>query len=406
MGSNKPRGRGVIIMHPKGKDALVPSNLGKRVTRRQLLKAGVGVAGSFALSGLMTKDRPVFAAAPPTMASQISMDDLIAAAKKEGHLNTIALPPDWANYGEIMDGFTKKYGISIDNASPNASSAEELAAIRSLKGQSRAPDVVDVGPSFALIGTDEGLFTPYKCSHWSTIPATMKHVNGYWYGDYFGIIAFGINKNVVKTVPEKWADLKNPEYKGKVALNGDPRRAGAAFGAVFSAALANGGSFDDITPGIDFFADLKKMGNFIPVNKTPATVESGETPITADWDYLQIGYSKEFAGKIDWQVVILHDGIYGSYYCQAISATAPHPYASRLWMEYLYSDEGQILWLKGFSHPARFADLVKRNVIPGDLMAKLPPAASYTNVQFPNQDQLKKAQQTVSDQWGPKVAGG
>jgi putative spermidine/putrescine transport system substrate-binding protein len=234
----------------------------------------------------------------------------------------------------------------------------------------------------------------------------MKHVNGYWCGDYFGVIAFGINKNVVKTVPQRWADLKKPEYKNKVALNGDPRRAAAAFSAVWSAALANGGSLDDITPGINFFAELKKLGNFIPVNKTPATIASGETPVTADWDYLQIGYKKEFAGKVDWQVVVLHDGVFGGYYCQAISATAPHPFAARLWMEYLYSDEGQILWLKGFAHPARFNDLVKRNVIPKDLLAKLPPAKFYAHVKFPTNAQNNKAQQVVANQWGPKVTGG
>jgi putative spermidine/putrescine transport system substrate-binding protein len=382
---------------------------GARLTRREMLRAGVAAAGSAALSPLLADLlRAPAGAAPkvPSSAGEISMTDLIAAAKKEGRLNTIALPPDWANYGEIMDSFGRKYGITIDNASPNASSAEELQAVRSLKGQSRAPDVVDVGPSFALIGQQERLFAPYKNSHWDTIPAAMKEPNGIWVGDYFGVIAFGINRNVVKTVPQRWADLKNPEYKGKVALNGDPRRANAAFSAVWSAALANGGSLDDITPGIEFFAELKKLGNFIPVNKTPATIQSGETPITADWDYLQIGYSKEFAGKIRWEVVILKDGIFGGYYVQAINATAPHPFAARLWMEYLYSDEGQILWLKGFAHPARFEDLVKRNAVPKDLLAKLPPAESYKNVQFPTQEQSKRAQKVVAEQWGPKVTGG
>jgi putative spermidine/putrescine transport system substrate-binding protein len=337
--------------------------------------------------------------------AEVTMSFLVDQAKKEGQLNTIALPPDWANYGELLDGFTRKYGIPIDNASPNASSAEELQAVRSLRGQMRAPDALDIGPAFALIGQQEGLFTPYKVTRWSTIPDNMKEPTGLWYGDYFGVIAFGVNRDVIRTVPQRWADLKNPEYKGKVALNGDPRRANAAFSAVWSAALANGGSLDDITPGVDFFAELKKIGNFIPVNKTPATIQSGETPLTADWDYLQLGYNKEFAGKIKWEVVVLQDGIFGGYYVQAISATAPHPFAARLWMEYLYSDEGQIAWLKGFAHPARFADLAKRNVIPKDLLAKLPPAQSYNNVQFPTQAQNKKAQQIVADQWGPKVIG-
>ena len=374
-------------------------------TRRRFLKYGIGAAAALSplLNGLPR--HLALAAQPPSMGSQMSMADLMAAAKKEGELNVIALPPDWANYGEIIEAFTKKYGVKINSASPNASSAEELQAIKSLKGQKRAPDVVDVGPAFAIQGAQEKLFASYKHSNWATVPDTMKDANGLWVGDYFGVIALGANRDVVKAMPANWADLKKPEYKGQVALNGDPRRAGAAFAGVWSAALANGGSLDNIQPGIDFFAMLKKNGNFIPVDATPATVQSGQTPITLDWDYLQIAYNKEFAGKIKWEVALPKDGIFGNYYCQAISASAPHPYAARLWQEFLYSDEGQILWLKGFAHPARFADLAKRNAIPQDLMAKLPPAAPYSQVKFPTVAQNNKAKKLIADQWGTKVTG-
>jgi len=84
---------------------------------------------------------------------------------------------------------------------------------------------------------------------------------------------------------------------------------------------------------------------------------------------------------------------------------APNPFAARLWQEFLYSDEGQVLFLKGFAHPARFDDLVKRNVIPKDLMALLPPPEPYAKVRFPTVEQTKKAQKVVADLWGPKVAG-
>ncbi len=368
------------------------------------MKIGLGAAAAASplLGGLQ---RLAFAGQAPSMASQMSMSALIAAAKKEGALNVIALPPDWANYGEIIPAFTSKYGVKITSASPNASSAEELAAIKSLRGQMRAPDVVDVGPAFAIQGAKEKLFASYKHSQWATVPDAMKDPAGMWVGGYFGVMALGANRDVVKNMPQSWADLKKPEYKGQVALNGDPRRAGAAFAGVWSAALANGGSLDNIQPGIDFFAELKKSGNFIPVDATPATVQSGQTPITADWDYLQIGYNKEFAGKIKWEVMLPKDGIFGNYYAQAISATAPHPHAARLWQEFLFSDEGQVLWLKGFAHPARFNDLVSRNVVPQDLMAKLPSAEPYKQVKFPTVSQNDKAKQLIASQWGPKVTG-
>ena len=100
-------------------------------------------------------------------------------------------------------------------------------------------------------------------------------------------------------MPRSWADLKKPAYKNQVALNGSPLSSGSAVAGVFSAAIANGGSLSNIQPGIDFFAELKQLGNFIPVQATPQTIASGQTPITIDWDYLNLAYGKEFpAAKI------------------------------------------------------------------------------------------------------------
>ena len=133
---------------------------------------------------------------------------LVAKAKKEGRLNVIALPPDWANYGAIIDAFKKQYGLTVNSENPNGSSAQELQALRSLKGQARAPDAVDVGPSFAVQGAQEGLFAPYKVATWNDIPADMKDASGLWFGDYFGVIALAANRSVVKTMPR---ELGRPE---------------------------------------------------------------------------------------------------------------------------------------------------------------------------------------------------
>jgi len=328
---------------------------------------------------------------------------IVAGGKKDGSLNTIALPPDWANYGEILAGFQKTYGVKITNSSPNISSAEELQAIKSLAGQKRAPDVVDVGPAFAIQGTTDKQFAAYKPSTWASVPASAKDKDGYWVGNYFGVVSFGVNRNIVKNVPKSWADLMKPEYKGQVALNGNPLSAAAAFSAVWSAALANGGSLDDITPGIEYFAKLKAMGNYIPVSATPATVQTGQTPIVADWDYLNLGYSKQFAGKVDWTVTVPGDGVYGSHYATAINAGAPNPNAAKLWVEYLLSDAGQLMFLKGYAHPIRFNDMVKRGVIPKATLDALPDAAVYQNVKFATPAQLTKAKAVLAAQWAAKV---
>jgi putative spermidine/putrescine transport system substrate-binding protein len=367
-----------------------------KFNRRSVLKAGFGMAGAgfangYGLRGALAADGPPMPAG------------LIEEAKKEGLINVITLPRDWANWGVTMDRFQKLYGVKLEDANPDGSSAEELQAIRSLKSQSRAPDVVDVGPSFAQIGTKEKLFAPYKVAAWNEIPDDVKHPDGLWYADYFGVESFAVNTGVAKTAPQTWADLKKPEYKGMIAMNGNPLGAGAAFGAVFAAALANGGSYDDIGPGVEFFGELAKLGNLNPAVASPASLIAGQTPVVINWDYLSLGYQKQADGKAEIQVLVPKEAPpYGNFYCQAISAYAPHPNTAKLWMEYVYSDEGQLAFLGGFAHPIRFNALVAAGKAPEALLKSLPPAEAYKNVKFATQEQAAKAQKTLADMW-PRV---
>ena len=377
----------------------------ERLDRRSLLRrglaAGVGLTVLSASPAALAARRQALAT-PPTLGRSIKLTELVKEAKKEGRLNTIALPPDWANYGEIISTFTKKYGIPITSANPDASSAEENQAVRSLKGDPRAPDVLDVGPSFAIAGANEGLYAKYFTTNFKKVPRAMKDGRGFWVGDYWGVTSFGVNTSIVSNIPKTWKDLLKPEYKNKVALNGSPLSSGSAVAGVFAAALANGGSLNNIGPGIDFFAQLKSAGNFIPVQATPQTIASGQTPITIDWDYLNLGYGKNFpAAKI--KTSVPSDGVYGAYYCQAVNATAPHPWAARLWQEFLYSDQGQLLWLKGYSHPALFTDLVARKVVPKAMLSALPSAALYAKVKFASVGQQTKARELIASEWPKKV---
>ncbi|WP_405765928.1 ABC transporter substrate-binding protein [Streptomyces sp. NBC_01538] len=332
------------------------------------------------------------------------MDALVKAAKKEGKLNAIALPRDWANYGALIDGFKKKYGIQIAVESPDGASQDEINAVTSRKGQDRAPDVLDLGSSFAVSAAQQGLLAPYKVTSYDDIPSGQKDAQARWYNDYGGYISIGCDAKRVKTCPKTFADLLKPQYKGQVALNGNPTKSGSAFAGVWAASLANGGSFDDIQPGLDFFAKLRKNGNYTPVESTPATVEKGETPISIDWDYLNAGYAEEFKAKgLDWQVSVPGDGKFSQYYSQAINKDAPHPAVARLWQEYLYSAEGQNLWLKGFARPVLMTAMEKAGTLDKTAAAALPPVEGTPS--FPTEAQQNKAKTGLAEGWGKAVSG-
>ena len=214
-----------------------------------------------------------------------TLDEITAAAKAEGQVNLIALPDTWANYKGILASFTSTYGIKAPVANPDASSADEVTAIQTLRGQPDMPDAVDVGPSFTQQMIDQGYADVYEPTVWDQIPDALKDPAGHWVAAYYGVMSIATNTTLVPDAPTTWADLKDPKYKGMVTLNGDPREAGAAFAAVMAASLANGGSFDDIMPGIQYFADLKASGNLQTIDVNEANLLSGEVPIALDWTY-------------------------------------------------------------------------------------------------------------------------
>ncbi len=324
------------------------------------------------------------------------MDKLISAAQEEGELNVVALPPDWANYGEIIQTFADTYDIEINAAQPGAVSQDEIEAATELAGTDRAPDVFDLTQSVALANTD--LFAPYRVRTWDSVPENLKDPQGLWVADYGGYMSIGYDADAVGRV-RTVQDLLRPRFTGTVALNGDPTEAGAAFSGVLMAAVATGGSADDIGPGVEFFGDLEAAGRFRAVDPTDRTIESGKTPVVIDWDYLNDARAQTIDG---WRVVIPPEAVVGGYYYQAINADAPHPAAARLWQEFLYSDQGQNLWLEGGARPVRAEAMAETGSIDTELYDALPSVEGDPVI--PTVEQTEQAAAYLLETW-PEVGG-
>ncbi len=321
-------------------------------------------------------------------------------------VNLIALPDDWANYAGILQSFRDKYpGVENPVADPDASSADEMNAVETLAGQDGMPDNVDVSPAIAQEMVDKGLFEPYVLTTDAEIPAGLKDAANNCSAAYYGIMAIGTNTTIVPNAPLTFADLTKPEYKGLVSLNGDPRESGAAFAAVMAASIANGGSADDILPGIQFFADLKASGNLGGTDVTTATVLSGETPIFIDWSYNLPGIRGELeAAGLTVEVNFPSDGIYGGFYAQGVVKDSPHQACSKLWLEHIFSDEGALGYLEGGAVPARIEAITAAGLVTDESKVNLPPDELLGQVSFLTPSQIAAANAVLAEQWGPMVA--
>jgi len=363
------------------------------------MKSTVKASGALALAALL---------ASTAMVQAQSMAELEAAAKAEGMLTTIALPHDWCGYGAVIEGFKAKYPeITVNELNPDAGSADELEAVRANKDNTgpQAPDVLDVGLAFGPQAQAEGLLMPYKVSTWDEIPESVKDPEGHWYGDYYGVMAFGVNTDLIDTVPTKWEDLLKSDYAASFALTGDPRASNQAILGIMSAGMSRGAEPGEESGklGLELMAEMNKAGNFVPVSGKTGTIAQGQTPIVAAWDYNLLAWRDSLAGNPPMEIVIPEGPSLAGVYVQAISAYAPHPNAAKLWMEYLYSDEGQLGWLAGYCHPARFVAMSEAGKIPQELLDALPPAEGYARAVFPTVEQQEANKKVVSEQWDAVV---
>ncbi len=363
-----------------------------------LAAAAIALAGCSSNGGSTTSTISKAKAEKATSAAAFGgMKGLIAAANAEGQLNVITLPPSWANYGKIIALFEKTYPkIKINSANPNGSSADEVSAAEAQKGESTAPDVFDIGT--AVLDANLDLVAPYKVQNWADIPADFKDPGGKWYYDYTGLMSIGYDTSKVAKAPKTFADLL--DSGDKVAIKGDPTEANEAASAVYLAALQNGGSADNIQPGIDFFKKLKAAGNFNNVLPTQATVNSGETPIVIQWSYnnLAWGPAGGSAGNSNWKVIVPKgSAALGSYYNQAINVDAPDPAAARLWEEFIYTPAVQNLYLASGAYPATLAAMEKNGTVNKTTLATV--GAPPSNFVQLTADQATTAAALLAKNW-------
>jgi putative spermidine/putrescine transport system substrate-binding protein len=299
-----------------------------------------------------------------------SMDELEAAGRKEGTVVSLGMPDDWANWGAQWKVITERYGVT--HTDTDMSSAEELAKFEAEKSNPSA-DIGEVGLEFGPISVKRGLSLAYKPTNWDKIPAWAKDTEGHWMLGYTGTIAFVISKKV-ENPPKSWADLLTGKYKVAV---GDVGKAAQSNALVLAAAIALGGDENNLQPAIDMFAKLAEQKRLLTIGTNPGNMEKGEIEVGIVWDFNGLNY-RNVVGKDKFDVLIPSDGSVISGYTTTINAYTTRPNMAKLVREFIFTEEGQMNFAKGFARPILIDSMtlppeVAENVLPKEQYAKARP---------------------------------
>jgi putative spermidine/putrescine transport system substrate-binding protein len=371
--------------------------LQQMLDRRNMLKGTAAAAGALALNRAWSL--PATAQDEASLPADASdMDALIANAQAENKIVSYGMPDYWANLGEMWATFLERYGIA-EHEDADLSSAQEIAKFLA-EAENPIADIGDIGIQFAPTAVQLGVCAPFKNDTWDRIPDWAKHPDGLWAVQYYGNLVFLINTDLVETSPQSFADLLNPEYQDMVSIS-DPKNAAQGNYTVFAAAFANGGDEFDVQPGLDYFKQLKEAGNLKTTSPDLANFQKGETVIGILWDYLAFEFRDQLQDQVNLEIVVPQDASVAGPYASIINAFAPHPHAARLMRNFILSDEGQIIYAKGYATP-----ILPDVTLPEEVLAIRPSAEEYASVRTINDwNQGFIAFQKIASEWGPYVLG-
>ncbi|MBL8670261.1 MAG: extracellular solute-binding protein, partial [Alphaproteobacteria bacterium] len=276
-------------------------------------------------------------------------------------------PPQWADWGSQLTAIKETLGITVP--ADNKNSGQSLAALIAEKAKPVA-DVTYLGGSVGPQAVEAGVLAPYKPKGWERIPDSLKDPNGMWFTIHSGTLGLFVNKQALgnKPVPQSWADLLKPEYKGLVGYL-DPTSAAVGQLGVMAVNLAMGGSYDNLDAAIKFFKELQKNQPIVPKQTSYARVISGEIPILFDYDFN--AYRGQYTDKAPIAFVIPKEGSVTFPYIMGLVANGPNAENAKKVLDFVLSDKSQAMWGNAYLRPV-FADKMT-----ADAQAKFLPSADY-----------------------------
>lgn len=298
-------------------------------------------------------------------------------------------PPQWADWSSMLKAIDEKLGVKMPH--DNKNSGQALSQLLAEKA-SPVADVAYYGVTTGIKAGNEGVVTPYKPAGFDEIPAGLKDADGRWFAVHYGTLGFFVNVDALggAPVPQCFADLKKPEYRGMVGYL-DPSSAFVGYAGAVAANIAFGGDLTNFDPAIQFFKELAQNDPMVPKQTSFARVVSGEIPILFDYDFN--AYRGKYEEDGNFEFVLPCEGSIRVPYVMSLVAGAPHEETGKKVLDFILSDEGQAIWTNAYLQPARPVEL------PAEVAEKFLPASDYERAVAVDYAEMEKAQAAFGERY-------
>ena len=257
---------------------------------------------------------------------------LIEGAKKEGKL-VVYTSMNQRDMTLLVQDFKKRYPF-IDAQIFRANSQKLLPRIETeARAKRHQADVFTASFPIWPELMRQKLVTPYQSPESQRYPKELKDPNGYWTILYLQIMGMAYNTRLVppSRAPKRYEDLLGPQWKSQEI--GMDYRDNTWF-AVMMEIMGEG-------EGLNFMKRLAAKDLYMRENKSLLTqlMAAGEFLVLAN-TYVDTGMEYIKAGApIEW--LPGRDPVPASTHLLGIYSFASHPNASKLFVDFLLSKEGQ-----------------------------------------------------------------